>query len=598
MKVRPQEQVEYTACMSGSEGYVSDIPVFKPTWDEFKNFEKFIASIEDKGKDFGIVKVIPPKEYVPRADGYYFENLGYVGKKIRTKRKSKCEDPIIIHNPVAQHVNGSRGIYEVIAVEKSEYVTVHEFAKACEDRLKKCSKREQAYFQEKNFRELERVYWRNISTRSPPTYGADSPGTLFDKDLENWNCKNLGTILDLIKNDLPGVTVPMLYFGMWQATFSWHVEDMNLFSINYLHFGQPKQWYSIPGSHFEQTERLFKGLYPHQVRNCTEFLRHKKCLVTPNLLKGHGLPVHRTVQEEGEFIITFPKAFHAGFNYGFNCAESVNFAMRSWVTDGCKANFCRCVSDSVKIDMVDFVSRMAKNQLIKENDSLFEEARKAHEKRSCVKPNKRVTPWSCPRCTYLNLRAPKKCKICQHRPNKAEMKVAIRSAQALREDTVQHAKRSRDAHESQRRSSNVPESSLHFMDDDDFEIEEGVQTQEPSLSLIDLTREDCSEVRLVPSTSKRRRLQEPEKIFEKKCQFPDHEITKFFAEIRIDSHYAEKVIRRKIKLDELLKMGREELKRILPLGPRMRLCNHVMGRNEKQRCASRLSSERSQRQVC
>src|SRR4051794_13551564 len=29
--------------------------------------------------------------------------------------------------------------------------------------------------------------------------------------------------------DLPGITSPYLYFGMWKAMFAWHVEDMNLF---------------------------------------------------------------------------------------------------------------------------------------------------------------------------------------------------------------------------------------------------------------------------------------------------------------------------------------------------------------------------------
>ena len=40
--------------------------------------------------------------------------------------------------------------------------------------------------------------------------------------------------------------------------FGWHVEDMNLNSINYLHFGQPKRWYSIPTRYSEKFENLSK----------------------------------------------------------------------------------------------------------------------------------------------------------------------------------------------------------------------------------------------------------------------------------------------------------------------------------------------------
>lgn len=40
-------------------------------------------------------------------------------------------------------------------------------------------------------------------------------------------------------------------------------------------------------------------------------------------------------------MITFPYAYHAGFNHGLNCAESTNFATERWIEYGKQAVLVR-----------------------------------------------------------------------------------------------------------------------------------------------------------------------------------------------------------------------------------------------------------------
>ena len=68
----------------------------------------------------------------------------------------------------------------------------------------------------------------------------------MDPHVQEWNLNQLDTILDAVADTygvrIPGVNTAYLYFGMWKTTFAWHTEDVDLYSINYLHFGEPKSW--------------------------------------------------------------------------------------------------------------------------------------------------------------------------------------------------------------------------------------------------------------------------------------------------------------------------------------------------------------------
>lgn len=57
------------------------------------------------------------------------------------------------------------------------------------------------------------------------------------------------------------------------------------------------------------------------------------------------------IHREGEFVITYPYGYHSGFNLGYNCAESVNFATEAWLNYGRIAKKCDCEADSVWVDV-------------------------------------------------------------------------------------------------------------------------------------------------------------------------------------------------------------------------------------------------------
>uniref|UniRef100_A0A8C2IYW1 [histone H3]-trimethyl-L-lysine(9) demethylase n=1 Tax=Cyprinus carpio TaxID=7962 RepID=A0A8C2IYW1_CYPCA len=317
-----------------SQSAATRIMTFHPTKEEFKDFNRYIAYMESQGAHrAGMAKVVPPKDWKPRRT---YDDI----------------DDLVIPAPIQQVVTGQSGLFTQYNIQKKP-MTVREFRKTA-NTDKFCNPRYA------DFDELERKYWKNL-TFNPPLYGADVSGTLYDPDVTEWNIGRLNTILDTVEREsgitIRGVNTPYLYFGMWKSTFAWHTEDMDLYSINYLHFGEPKSWYIVPPEHGKRLERLAKGFFPGSAQSCEAFLRHKMTLISPSILRKYGIPYEKVTQEAGQFIVTFPYGYHAGFNHGFNCEESTNFATQRWIDYGKLATLCSCRKDMVKVSMDLFVRK-------------------------------------------------------------------------------------------------------------------------------------------------------------------------------------------------------------------------------------------------
>ncbi|KAH0606127.1 uncharacterized protein H6S33_003788 [Morchella sextelata] len=198
--------------------------------------------------------------------------------------------------------------------------------------------------------DVEREFWRLVESVHETVeveYGADIHSTTHGSGFptiekqpinpystDPWNLNNLPlhpeSLFRHIKSDVSGMTVPWLYVGMCFSTFCWHNEDHYTYSSNYQHFGATKTWYGIPGADAEKFENAMREAVPELFEQQPDLLFQLVTLLTPKQLMKAGVTVYALDQRAGQFVVTFPQAYHAGFNHGFNFNEAVNFAPSDW----------------------------------------------------------------------------------------------------------------------------------------------------------------------------------------------------------------------------------------------------------------------------
>ena len=201
--------------------------------------------------------------------------------------------------------------------------------------------------------DVEREFWRLVHCQTEEVeveYGADVHSTTHGSALptqethplspysrDKWNLNNLpilpGSLLQYIKSDISGMTVPWIYVGMIFSTFCWHNEDHYTYSINYQHWGETKTWYGVPGEDADKLENAMRKAAPDLFETLPDLLFHLTTMMSPEKLKKEGVRVYACDQRANEFVVTFPKAYHSGFNHGINLNEAVNFALPDWIFD-------------------------------------------------------------------------------------------------------------------------------------------------------------------------------------------------------------------------------------------------------------------------
>lgn len=202
---------------------------------------------------------------------------------------------------------------------------------------------------------VERKFWELIESQDldlEVQYGADIHNqqigeiSAFPMDGSYYlnhpfNLTNLpfarGSLLNYIKTLISGMTVPWIYIGSLLLTFCWHVEDHHTLSANYCHFGATKKWYGIPLDYADKFETLMKTKAPDLFKKQPDLLHQLVTLMSPTEILDNGIPCYFANQNPGEFVITYPRVYHSGFNSGFNFNEAVNFTTEDWLGYGGKS---------------------------------------------------------------------------------------------------------------------------------------------------------------------------------------------------------------------------------------------------------------------
>ncbi|XP_078608258.1 protein Jumonji-like isoform X2 [Branchiostoma floridae x Branchiostoma japonicum] len=133
---------------------------------------------------------------------------------------------------------------------------------------------------------------------------------------------------------MSGVTAPWLLVGMLFTTSCWSCDSHKLPSIEYLHTGADKIWYSIPQSEHVKFRKAMHSLVPDLCSEGLCWLEKDAAMVPPSALLAEGVSLCRVEQKSGQYLVTFSGSYVANICCGYSVAEAVYFATLQWLPVG------------------------------------------------------------------------------------------------------------------------------------------------------------------------------------------------------------------------------------------------------------------------
>lgn len=377
---------------------LEEAPVFYPTEEEFSDTLKYIASVRLKSEEYGICRIVPPPSWKPpclvkendiwkcskfvtqiqQIDGLQNQYFSSKAAKIYDNVNSNSKRRRSLNTGLQNGVGGNgctmnldeARCTEGFESERGPEFTLETFKKYADDFKEQyfCTKNidmtvdenplvfkkqgepsleniegEYRRIIENPTEEIEVLYGENLETGTFgsgfPTVSNPCEASDHQKYLKSgWNLNNLpmlpGSLLSSESCKTCNLLVPRLHVGMCFTSIYWKVEEHCLCSLYYMHLGAPKIWHSIPQRYAVKFDATAKKYLPTLSFKQSKWHNRWVASLSPSPLKSEGVPVYRCTQSPGEFVLVFSGSYYSGFDCGFNCSESVNFAPIEWLPHG------------------------------------------------------------------------------------------------------------------------------------------------------------------------------------------------------------------------------------------------------------------------